>query len=123
MPTPPPPGPPLPPARPGGPAVTHPFKLVTVVAEPAIEGRLTADLVALGATGYTVVEARGRGTHGRAREFPGANLRIEAVVPPEVAERILAHLAAQYFADYAITAYVSDVAVVRAGQFGGGRGG
>ena len=101
----------------GGAVVTHPLALVTIVAEPAVEQRLTADLLALGATGYTIVEARGRGRHGRAREFPGANLRIEVVVPPPVAQRVLAHLAAHYFADYALIAYASEVVVVRSEHY------
>lgn len=96
---------------------THPCTLVTVVAEPAVEHRLTADLLALGATGYTVVEARGRGARGHAREFPGDNVRVEVVVPTPVAARVLAHLAAHYFADYAVIAYATDVAVVRSDKY------
>ena len=96
----------------------HPMKLVTVVAEPAIEHRLTDELLALGATGFTVVEGRGEGTrHLRAGELPGANVRIETVVPPAVADRILARLAERWFADYSMAAYVSDVMVVRSAKY------
>lgn len=94
-----------------------PYTLVTIVAEPAVEPRLTGDLLALGATGYTVVEARGRGTHGHAREFPGENVRIEVIVPAPVAARVLSHLAAHYFRDYAVIAYATDVMVVRSEKY------
>jgi nitrogen regulatory protein PII len=94
------------------------MKLVTVVAESAIERRVAADLLALGATGVTVTDARGEGTRRLGRsEFPGANVRVEAVVPPPVAARIVEHLAERYFADYALIAYVSDVTVVRSAKY------
>jgi hypothetical protein len=97
---------------------THPLKLVTIIAESAIEHRLTVEVLALGATGFSVVEGRGEGSrHLRASEFPGANVRIETVVRPEVADRILGRLTEHYFADYSIIAYVTDVAVVRTRKY------
>ncbi len=97
----------------------HPIQLVTIIAEPSLEGRLTAELRALGATGYTVLEGRGAGTRGGSRgiDLPGANVRIETLVPPAVAERIVEHLAQHYFADYSLAAYVTDVAVVRTAKY------
>ncbi len=97
---------------------THPMKLVTVIAEPAVEHRLTGELLALGATGFTVVEGRGEGSrHRHAAEFPGAVVRVEAVVPPAVADAVLARLAEHWFEDYSVIAYVSDVAVVRTRKY------
>ena len=97
---------------------TYPLKLVTIITESVIEHRLTVDLLALGASGFSVVEGRGEGTrHLHASDFPGANVRIETVVPPEVADRILAHLADRYFQDYSIIAYQTDVAVVRSEKY------
>jgi hypothetical protein len=92
--------------------------LVTIVAELAIEHRLTEEVLALGATGFTVVEGRGEGTrHLRASEVPGANVRIETLVPAAVADRILARLSEHWFADYSIAAYVTDVRVVRTRKY------
>jgi hypothetical protein len=92
--------------------------LVTIVAELAIEHRLTEEVLALGATGFTVVEGRGEGTrHLRASEFPGANVRIETVVTAPVADRILGRLSEHWFADYSIIAYVTDVRVVRTRKY------
>jgi nitrogen regulatory protein P-II 2 len=101
---------------------THPLKLVTVIAEPVLETKLTHELRALGATGFTVVEGRGEGSRGRhAGEIPGVNIRIEAIVSPEVAERIMERFAAQYFNDYAMVVYQTDVAVIRGDKYLGGR--
>lgn len=97
---------------------TYPMKLVTIIAEAVIEHRLTADLRDLGAAGFTVVDGRGEGTRRRrASELPGANVRVEAVVSSDAGDRILAHLARHYFADYSLVAYVADVAVVRSEKY------
>ena len=39
--------------------LTYPFKLVTIIAEPVLEPRITQELRKLGASGFTVVEGRG----------------------------------------------------------------
>lgn len=97
---------------------TTAMKLVTIVAEPVLEHRLIADLKRLGATGWTILEGRGEGSRGRrASEVPGANVRIETVVTAAVADRIVAHVASQYFPNYAVIAFVSDVAVVRGEKY------
>jgi nitrogen regulatory protein PII len=93
-------------------------KLITIIAEDELEERLERDVLQLGARGYTVVRVRGEGLHGaRKSEWEGENIRIEAVVSPEVAQRILDHLATKYFAHFAVVAYVSTVEVVRAEKF------
>jgi nitrogen regulatory protein P-II 2 len=97
---------------------THPLKLVTIIAEPVLEPRITEELRALGATGFSVVDGRGEGSRGlHATAVPGVNVRIETLVPPSVCERIVEHLAATYFTSYAVIAYVSDVAVVRGDKY------
>ena len=98
--------------------ITHPMKLVTIVAEAVVEHRLTDELLALGAAGFTVVDGHGGGTrHQRASDIPGANVRVETVVPEAVADRILQRLSEHWFADFSIIAYVSDVAVVRTRKY------
>lgn len=97
---------------------TYPLKLVTIVAEPVLESRLTHELRALGASGWTVVEGRGEGSRGlHATTPPGIIVRIDSVVPADVADRIVEHLATTYFAAYGLIAYVSDVAVVRGEKY------
>ena len=94
------------------------LKLVTIVAEAVLGERLIADLKQLGAKGFTFTEARGEGSrHLRAGELPGDNVRIEAVVSEPVANIVLEHIAREYFSNYAVIAYVADVAVVRGEKY------
>lgn len=95
-------------------------KLVTIIAEAVLEERMLHDLRQLGARGYTVGSVRGEGTRGvHASEWEGHSLRIETLVAPPVAERILQHLASTYFPHFAVIAYTTDVQVVRGEKFGG----
>ena len=97
---------------------TFPLKLITIIAEPVLEARITTELRALGATGFTVVDGHGAGSRARhAAEIPGVNVRIESIVTATVAGRIVEHIATQYFTDYSVIAYVSDVAVVRGAKY------
>jgi nitrogen regulatory protein P-II 2 len=97
---------------------TYPLKLVTIIAEPVLESRITSELRQLGASGWTTVEGRGEGSRGiHAADIPGVNVRIETIVGPDVAERIVQHMASQYFADYEVIAYVSDVGVIRSAKY------
>jgi nitrogen regulatory protein P-II 2 len=95
-----------------------PLKLVTVIAEALLEDQLIADIKRLGARGYSRGEVYGEGSRGlRASEWEGKNVRIETLVGEATATRILEHLAATYFADYAMVAYVADVGVVRGEKY------
>jgi nitrogen regulatory protein PII len=97
---------------------TMPLKLITIVAEPVLEEKLTNELRQLGASGYTVIAAHGAGSRGmRASDPPGESVRIEAVVGADVAERILVHVADRYFPNYAVIAFVADVHVVRGDKY------
>lgn len=97
----------------------HPRKRVTIVAEALLEARLVADLERLGASGWSILKARGKGSRGvRASEWEGTNVQIETIVGAEVAERILAHVAATYFEHFAVIAYVDEVAVIRSDKYG-----
>lgn len=97
---------------------TTTIKLVTIIAEGALEHRLLDDVLRMGAHGYTVSDVRGRGTRGiTASVWHGAQVKIETLVGADVAARILDHLAATYFADYAVVAYSENVEVVRAGKY------
>ncbi len=46
------------------------------------------------------------------------NVRIETMVPPDLADRIMKHVSAQYFANYSFIAYVVEVAVARGAKYG-----
>lgn len=92
--------------------------LVTIIAERLLEEDLVALLRELGARGYTTAEVRGEGSRGvRASEWEGASVRIETLVPGDVAERIMETVAARYFQHYAVIAYDQEVRVVRSDKF------
>lgn len=95
------------------------LKLVTIVAEAVLEERILRDLRRCGARGYTITAAHGEGTQGRhSDDWAGRHQRIETLVTPAVAEKILEHVAGAYFRDFAVIAYAVDAQVVRADKFG-----
>ncbi len=93
-------------------------RLVTIVAEGVLRDRLLAELLDLGARGYTVGEVHGHGSSGVSGQFwSGAQIRVETLVAPAVAERIMDHLQAQYFDVYSVIAYSCEVSVVRGDKY------
>ena len=94
-------------------------KLLTVVTEAVLETDIAELLPTLGATGYTIVNARGRGSRG-AREAgwsTNSNIRIEVICEPETAQRIAEYLREHYYRDYAMVLFLSDVEVLRPEKF------
>jgi len=98
---------------------THPMKLVTIVCEALARGPLTALLNEVGAHGYTLFTVEGSGAQGhRAADIEEfANIQVEVIVPPSVADRLLARLEEDFFSRYAMIAYESDVRVLRRDKF------
>lgn len=97
---------------------TVPMKLVTIVAEALLQERLLREIRERGARGHSLTEVVGEGTRGvHASEWEGRNAKIETLVPPEVADRIVEHVAETYFAHYSVVCYVQDVAVVRGDKY------
>lgn len=97
---------------------THLLRLITIVAEPVLEERITRELCDLGASGFTVTAAHGAGSRGmRATDPPGESVRIETVVGEEVADRVLEHIARRYFPNYAVIAFETEVRVVRGDKY------
>lgn len=97
---------------------TTQLKLVTIVTERILEDRLTRKLVELGAKGYTLTQATGRGSRGvRASEWEGPDTKIESLVSAEVARAIVEHVAGAYFEHYAVIVYVQDAEVVRGEKY------
>jgi len=80
---------------------------------------LLADLERLGVRGYTVADARGRGSRGvrDANWDEAANIRIEIICARPLADAVLAHLQERYYANYAMVACVHEVEVLRPGKF------
>ena len=97
----------------------HIRKLLTIVTESALEGVLLQRLERLGAQGYTVTEARGKGRRGvrKARWDQSSNIRVEVVCDTTTAERIVAYLQENYYDDYAMVLFLTDVEVLRSEKF------
>ena len=97
----------------------HTRTLLTVIGEAALEKKLLADLETLGAPGWTISDARGRG--GRGVRSAGwdteGNIRLEVICARDLAERIAEHLQQRYYANYAMVCYLSQVRVLRPDKF------
>jgi nitrogen regulatory protein PII len=94
-------------------------KLLTIITEAALENLLVEDLQRLGAKGYTIVDARGKGSRGvRSGDWElGRNIQIEVICTAAVADAIIAHCVKTYYDNYAMILFVSDVGVVRSDKF------
>lgn len=89
---------------------TTPMKLLTILVTDTIEDALVEEILALGASGCSVVEASGHGMHGdRPSRWQGGNVRIEVIVGEPVVERILAHLRDRYVGLHPMVAWIADV--------------
>lgn len=98
---------------------THAMKLVTIVCEAYVKAAVTKLLRDVGAHGYTLFAVEGDGARGRREadipEF--ANIQVEVIVPPEVAQNLLARLEKEFFPRYGMIAFASDVHVLRRDKF------
>lgn len=93
--------------------------LLTLITESVIEQPLLRDLEAHGVRGYTVSDARGRGSRGvREGAFAeSANIRIEVLCTRAVAEAALAHVRERWYDNYAMVAFLQEVEVLRPAKF------
>jgi nitrogen regulatory protein PII len=98
---------------------SHTRKLLTIVTEAAIEKDLCAALETLGAHGYTITDARGKGSRGvrEASWEPSGNIRVEVVCNEETANVIALQIKEKYYANYAMILFVADVEVLRPAKF------
>jgi nitrogen regulatory protein PII len=69
--------------------------LVTIIGEAVLQDRFIHLLTELGVSGYTIVPAKGAGSHGqRMGDIAGYNTNIEitTVVTPDLSDQLLAAL-------------------------------
>jgi nitrogen regulatory protein PII len=77
---------------------TASIRLVTIIAAEEFVDGILENLRAIGATGFTVARVEGRGRHGlRHRDFFAlANVRVEVLLGPDDAGRLLERLSHAY---------------------------
>lgn len=97
---------------------------ITIVSERVIQDKIIAVVEAAGATGYTVIEGGGKGSHGlRSTDRPSvvkalAIVKIEVVVNErETAEKIADAVNEKYFKDYSGIVYLEGVEILRPKKF------
>lgn len=97
----------------------HPMKLVTIVCEAILEERVVELLRECGAHGHTAYPVRGSGHQGErsADMSDNANVQLQAIVKPSVAEAVLSRLQIELFRTFAMVAYESDIRVLRPDKF------
>ena len=95
------------------------MRLVTIVCEAYARDAVTKLLREVGAHGYTLFAVEGDGSRGkRPGDIPAfANIQIEVVVPPAVAETLLARLESEFFPRHAMIAFECEVRVLRKEKF------
>lgn len=91
---------------------------VTIITESLLRDKIVALVRKHGATGYTATKVEGEGSRGvRASDWEGRNDRIETIVSAEAADAILEDLNTNYFEDFAVIAWLSEVNVLRGQKF------
>ncbi len=98
---------------------THKMKLITIITESVLEHSIVEDIDRLGAHGYTITNAKGKGHRGvRGGAWDSdSNIRVEIICEPQIIDAIAEHLSKTYYKDYAIMLFLSDVEVLRLEKF------
>ena len=98
---------------------SHTRTLLTIITEAALESTLVRELERLHAHGYTITDARGKGSRGErdASWEASGNIRVEVVCDASTAEDIAGYLQAHYYDDYAMIVYTSEITVLRPEKF------
>lgn len=96
-----------------------PRRLLTIVTEAVLERELVAEFQSLGVRGYTITDARGRGSRGTRQSdwAQDGNIRVEIVCDAAVADRVVARLRQRYYDHYAMILFLQDVSVLRPEKF------
>jgi len=87
--------------------------LLTILSEAVLENTLIEEIMTLGAKGYTISDARGRGTHGvrNGKWTAGGNIRIEVIGDAELCSSIVQRLQAEYERDYGLLMFTCPVEI------------
>jgi len=91
-----------------------PEKLVTIITSDVLEEHLVARVRNRGASGYTIVRARGAGSSGEQSGMLDidTNIKLHVIMPPERLSGLLDDLEKLIKKGYHLTVFVSDVSVL-----------
>ncbi len=97
----------------------HARKLLTIIAEAALERALIAEVREAGGGGYTISEVRGGGGSGeRAGDWEGdRSVEFRVICDEASAGRIADRVMARYATHYSLVLYLTEVGVRRAERF------
>jgi hypothetical protein len=97
----------------------HRRTLVTVISESTLEKEISRELDTLGASGYTITDARGRGSRGKrsSKWAHSGNIRVEIVCDRPLGDRIMQRLRDKYYENYAMILFSHEVDVLRPEKF------
>lgn len=91
---------------------------VTIISERFLKDDIIDIIKKNSAKGYTLTDVSGEGSRGiRASEWEGKNVKIETVVSPSSADRIIQAISDHYFENYAVIVYTQTVNVVRGDKY------
>jgi hypothetical protein len=96
-----------------------PEKLVTIITSDVLEDHLVASVRNRGASGYTILRARGAGSSGEQSGIldVDTNIKLHVILPPERMSGMLDDLERLIKKGYHLTVYVSDVSVLGPEKF------
>lgn len=91
-----------------------PEKLVTIITSDVLEDKLVAIVRNRGASGYTIVRARGAGSSGEQSAMLDidTNIKFHVILPTERMTGLLDDLERLMQKGYHLTIFVSDVSVL-----------
>jgi nitrogen regulatory protein PII len=94
-------------------------RMVTIVTEAALERSLVGELETLGVRGFTITDARGKGSRGTRQSdwAQEGNIRVEVICDPALADRIAGRMQEKFYDHYAMILFMQDVGVLRSDKF------
>ncbi|MEW6589439.1 MAG: transcriptional regulator [Pseudomonadota bacterium] len=98
---------------------THRMKLINIVANAALEERLSDIAEAHAASGYTVLDARGAGSAGLQTGVleGGSNILFMLIVPEAKLDEVLADIEKLMKRGHHLAAFITDTQVLRREKF------
>ncbi|TNF36546.1 MAG: transcriptional regulator [Gammaproteobacteria bacterium] len=97
----------------------YPEKLVTIITTDVLEDRLIERVRKRGASGYTILRARGAGSSGEQSGMLSvdANIKFHVIFPEERLMAFLEDLERLMKKGYHLTVFVADVSVMHPEKF------